>query len=294
MKIILKNSSGFTLIEVLIAILLLAFISLYTYKMIDTNTDTKERVTKEDRLLIQTVTAISRIDTDLTQLYSPLYSNAKFTPGTDPNAIYQDTSTPQGLFDGKSKNGLIIPQFFSEDKSTLVFFSASNRRKIADSKDSRFNWIKYSVRRTDKSNDEPDDRNLNTIGESEIVRQTIATNVYSNDINWGDVKSQVLLTHVKTAEFSFWDEKSKKFVGSILDLNENKNIIRAIKLNLIWVDEENHEQKIEKVFRVLYPYFNTKLDDIKSTDAYGGNGVPPGIPDPQNPVNPNGSDGVFR
>ena len=76
----LKNSEGFTLIEVLIAIVLLAFISLYTYKMIDTNTDTKERVLKEDQLLIQTLTAISRIDVDITQLYSPLYSSPKNTP----------------------------------------------------------------------------------------------------------------------------------------------------------------------------------------------------------------------
>jgi prepilin-type N-terminal cleavage/methylation domain-containing protein len=276
----LKNSSGFTLIEVLIAIVLLAFISLYTYKMIDTSTDTKEIVLKEDQLKLQTLTAVSRIDSDITQIYSPLYSYSKGNPATDPNALYQDNASSKGLFDGKAKNGMIIPQFQSEDKSTLVFFTASNRRKIADTKDSRYTWVKYSIRRTDTANAEKDDRNLNTIGDNELIRQTIATNIYGNDLNWSDVKAQVLLTQVKTVEFSFWDEKSRKFVSSIQDLNENKNTIHSIKLNLVWVDNDNHEQKIEKVFRVLYPFFNTKADDLKTGGAYGGGAIPPGLPTP--------------
>ena len=277
-----KYSEGFTLIEVLIAIVLLAFISLYTYKMIDTNTDTKERVLKEDQLLIQTLTAISRIDVDISQMYSPLYSSSKSIPTNDSNNAYQDSGMSKELFDGKAKNGMIIPQFQSEDKSSLVFLTASNRRKIADAKESRYTWVKYTIRRTDKSKNEVDDRNLNTIGENELIRQTISTNIYGSLLNWSDAKSQILLTQVKSIEYSFWDERAKKFISSIQELNENKNSIRAIKLNLVWVDEDNHEQKIEKVFRVLFPYFNTKSDDLKNSSAYGDSNAPPGIPNPQN------------
>ena len=138
------------------------------------------------------------------------------------------------------------------------------------------------MRRTDKSKTETDDRNLNTIGENELIRQTISTNIYGSILNWSDTKSQILLTQVKSVEYSFWDERAKKFIGSIQELNENKNSIRAIKLNMVWVDEDNHEQKIEKIFRVLYPYFNTKSDDLKNTGAYGDGTAPPGIPNPQN------------
>lgn len=283
MKTLVKNSNGFTLIEVLIAILLLAFISLYTYKMIDSSTDTKERVLKEDRSLVQTLTAISRIDTDVSQLYSPLYSYSKGNPAADPNLIYQENASSKGLFDGKAKNGMIIPQFQSEDKSTLVFFTASNRRKMADAKDSRYTWVKYSMRPSEKDPEEQDDRNLNTTGHNELIRQTIATNIYGNELNWSDAKVQVLLTQVKSIEFSFWDERTKKYTTSIQDLNENKNLIRSIKLNLSWVDDQNHEQKIEKIFRVLYPYFNTKADDLKTGGAYGGGPIPPGIPNPEDP-----------
>ena len=289
-KQLLKTSSGFTLIEVLIAIVLLAFISLYTYKMIDTNTDTKERVLKEDQLLIQTLTAISRIDIDISQIYSPLYSYAKGNPTTDPN---QDSSTsvPTERFDGKAKNGAIIPQFLSEDKSTLVFFTASNRRKMADSKESRYTWVKYSMRRTDTSHVDKDDRNLNTIGENELVRQTVATNIYNSEFNWSEIKPQVLLTQVKSIEYSFWDERAKKFVTSIQELNENKNSIHSIKLNLVWVDEDNHEQKIEKIFRVQYPSFNTKLDSLKDGGTFGGGDTPPGLPDAEHPETGTGTTG---
>jgi prepilin-type N-terminal cleavage/methylation domain-containing protein len=273
----LKNSSGFTLIEVLIAIVLLAFISLYTFKMVDTNLDTKDQVLKEDRLLLQTLTAISRIDSDFNQIYSPLYSTSKENPSADSNQLYQDNSSPKGQFDGKAKNGILIPQFQSPDKSTLIFFTASNRRKMADAKDSRYNWVKYSIRRTDHSGE--DAAEPKSTGDQELVRQTITTNIYSDDLNWSDVKAQVLLTNVKSVEFSFWDERTKKYVTSILELNENKNLIRSIKLNLVWIDEDNHEQKIEKNFRILFPFFNAKADDLKN-GAYSGGAVPPGLPDP--------------
>lgn len=274
------NLSGFTLIEVLIAIALLSFISLYTYKMIDNSTDTKDRVLKEDQLLLQTLTAMGRLDSDFSQIYSPLYSYPKVT-AVDTASVYQDNSPPKGGFDGKAKNGEDVPQFQSEDKSALVFFTSSNRRKIIDTKESRYTWVKYSMRRSDNSHSEKDERDLNTKGENELIRQTFSSNIYGREINWQDIKAQVLLTRVKSIEYSFWDERSKKFVTSIQELNENKNIIRSIKLNLVWIDENNHEQKIEKTFRVLYPFFNTKVDDMKNGNAHGGGPVPPGLPDLQ-------------
>lgn len=272
----LKNAKGFTLIEVLIAIILLAFISLYTFKMIDNSMDTKERVLKEDQLLLQTLTAVARLDSDFSQLYSPLFAYSRANPSTDPNIAYQDNASPKGVFDGKAKNGMIIPIFQSEDKSTLVFFTASNRRKVADSKESRFTWIKYSLRRSEKEAESDDDKNKNSKGENELVRQMITSNIYNSDLNWGDVSSQVLLTEIKSLEFSFWDERTKKFTSSLLDLNENKNAPFSIKMELIWIDEENHEQKIVKIFRRMHPFFNTKLDDL------GANGTGlPGTPGTQ-------------
>lgn len=276
----IKNHSGFTLVEVLIAIMLLAFISLQTFRMVDDSTATKENVLREDQALLQSLTAISRLDTDISQLYSPLYAYSKATPATDPNAIYQDNATSSGSFDGKTKNGMIIPQFRTEDKSTLIFLTTSNRRKIADTKESRFSWVRYSIRRSEKTDEEPINAQTPNQGENELVRQTISTNIYSNELDWADVKAQVLMTNIKSIEFSFWDVRAKKFASSLSDLNEYKNTIRSLKMDLVWVDENNHEQKIEKIYRILHPFYNTKLDDVKNAGAYGGSTAPPGVPDP--------------
>ncbi len=287
-SLIKYNQTGFTLIEVLIAIVLLAFVSLYTFKMVSTSTDTKEAVVKEDQTIVQTLTAVARLDSDFSQIYTPLTSSSKVSPQTDNYANYSDSLNSNTLFDGKTKNGKLIPQFQSSEKSSVVFFTTANRRKIQDLKESRFVWVKYSLRKMEK--EDGAEETTKRDGEYELIRQTITTNLFGNDLDWSNAKAQVLMEHVKDLEFSFWDMRTKKFSTSILDLNESKNYQRSLKMNLTWIDENNHEQFIVKTFRPLNPYFNTKLDDIASTQtngsnagAYGGSEVPPNIPDPTSP-----------
>lgn len=285
-----RNESGFTLIEVLIAIMLLAFVSLYTFKMIDNGTDTKDRVLAEDQKTLQGLTAVARIDMDFSQIYSPLYAYSKSSPTNTQSNVYQDDNVSKGSFDGKAKNGALIPQFTSEDKSTLVFFTAANRRKIAETKEGRFAWIRYSLRRSEKTDEDADTKNKSG-ADYELVRQMISTNLYASNLNWDQARPQVLIGNVKSLEFTFWDDRNKKYVSSVLDLNENRNAIRSIKMELIWVDENNNEQKVSKNYRVLYPYFNTKQDDIAGGGAYGDSAPPPGIPNPDDPQNPDGTGG---
>jgi len=259
----LKNPQGFTLVEVMISITILMFISFATYKMVDSNTDTKDRVVKEDRQTVQSLTAIGRLDSDISQMYNPLYSSAKMAPTASTGAdIYSDNaSNANGAFDGKAATGALIPQFKSEDKSTLIFLTLANRRKVADTKESRFAWVKYSLRAMEPDPENPDD---NTAGLSELVRQTITTDIFNPTQDWSKPKFQVVMEKIKSLEFSFWDERGKKYTTSLQELNENKNLIRSLKVSIVWIDDDKNEQKIEKAFRVLFPYFNTKLDEIKT------------------------------
>lgn len=264
----LKNAQGFTLVEVMISITILMFISFATYKMVDTNTDTKDRVVKEDRQTVQSLTAIGRIDSDISQIYNPLYSSSKMVPTASTGSdIYSDNaSNANGAFDGKASTGALIPQFKSEDKSTLIFLTLANRRKVADTKESRFAWIKYSIRAMEPDPENPDD---NTAGLSELVRQSITTDIFNPTQDWSKPKFQVVMEKIKSLEFSFWDERAKKYTTSLQELNENKNLIRSLKVNIVWIDDDKNEQKIEKTFRVLFPYFNTKLDDLKTGGPAG-------------------------
>lgn len=253
----IKNPRGFTLVEVLIAIVILSFITLYAYKMIDDGSDTKERVTSEDRNMMQTLTALNRIETDFNELYSPLFSYAKQGQQSTSNNPYQNnTATFNGAFEGKNKDGIPIPQIISDEKSSIIFLSTINRRKIAGTKESNFVWIKYSLQ---SSQDEEDRKN----GGFDLVRQTISNDPFAPKLNWNDVHPQVILSNVKTLEFNFYDERNKKYVTSLSELNENKDALRSILLKMTWVNHDNNEINIEKIFRVLNPYFNTKQDDLK-------------------------------
>ena len=267
---LLKHQEGFTLIEVLIAITILSFITFTTYQMIDSNTSAKDRVVREDRMTLQSLTAISRLDSDISQMVNPLFSFSKMVIDTNNvEAVYSDNNTSiNGSFEGKTQNGALIPQFKSEDKNSIIFFTQSNRRKIADSKESRYAWIKYSLRRSEEDIDKDDEAKINS-NSFELVRQSIASDIYNTNLDWAKPKSQVVLEGVKDLEFSFWDERSKKFTSSLQELNESKNLIRQIKINITWLNEDNNEQKIEKVFRVLAPYFNTKLDLVKTGTSSG-------------------------
>lgn len=267
----------------MISITILSFISYATFRMVNTNTDTKDRVVKEDRQTVQSLTAIGRLDSDITQIYNPLFSSSKLLPtanGASSDIYADNTSNANGAFDGKSNTGALIPQFKSEDKSTIIFLTLANRRKMADTKESRFAWVKYSLRSMEPDPDNPDDK---TAGLYELVRQTIALDIFNSTQDWSKPKFQVVMERIKNLEFSFWDERSKKYTTSLQELNENKNLIRSLKVNITWVDDDNNEQKIEKAFRVLYPYFNTKQDDLNTGaagGAYGGGIQPPGTPDP--------------
>ena len=278
---LLKAAYGFTLVEVMISITILMFISFATYKMVDTNVDTKERVVKEDRQTIQSLVAIGRLDSDISQIYNPLYSSGKMVPtASGGNDVYADNSpSANGVFDGKTISGALIPQFISEDKSTMAFLTLANRRKIADTKESRFAWVKYSLRPMEPDPDNPDDQ---TSGLNELVRQTITTDIFNPTQDWSKSKFQVVMEKIKSLEFSFWDERTKKFTTSIQELNENKNLIRSLKVSIVWIDDDKNEQKIEKTFRALFPYFNTKQDektDGKSGSSGSGSFMGTGIDD---------------
>ncbi len=260
------SQSGFTLIEVLISIVLMAFVAFTTIQLTDSSITTRDNVTKEDRELMQIVTLMNRLEADFQEYYTPLFFDPNNTGVvTNQNTDYTenpDTSYFEGNknFYNKTKNGYLVPFVTSEDKTSIIFFSSTHRRRVEGKKESRYAWIKYSLRSSDKDEDSENERATN-----ELVRQYYVEDIYSKDIDWSKVPSQVILRNIKDLEFMFFDERSKKFTNSINDLNENRYKIKLLKIKLTWVDPDKNEQKFEKNFRPLWPNFNTKLDDANNS-----------------------------
>jgi len=67
------NQKGFTLLEILIAIVLLAFITFGVVSVTENAAQTKERTTETNANNLQIETAMSRFEWDFSQIYSPLY-----------------------------------------------------------------------------------------------------------------------------------------------------------------------------------------------------------------------------
>jgi prepilin-type N-terminal cleavage/methylation domain-containing protein len=67
------NQRGFTLLEILIAITLLAFITLGVVSITEDATNTKDRTIEINKNNLQVETAMSRFEWDFSQIYSPLY-----------------------------------------------------------------------------------------------------------------------------------------------------------------------------------------------------------------------------
>jgi prepilin-type N-terminal cleavage/methylation domain-containing protein len=132
---LVSNQTGFTLIEILIAIFLLAFVSLGIVSITSDSQLTKERTINKDRDNLQIETALSRFEWDFSQIYSPLYYSQRLQLAGDPNGQQQVTPEQQQLFEAvnnryiqmetfafSNKDGVPVPRFYSPDKSTFEKF----------------------------------------------------------------------------------------------------------------------------------------------------------------------------
>ena len=290
---LIHNQKGFTLVEVLISIVLMAFVALTTYQITDSSINTKENVTKEDREIMQVLTMLNRMESDFQESYSPLFFDAKASSSSvsmddaSTGNYSNDISYFEGNknFNSKTKSGHLIPYYLAEEKGTIQFLSAAHRRRIEGKKESRFVWIKYSLRNTNAESNE--DNAEEKRAEYELIRQSYPSDVYAKEIDWEKIPAQVVIQNIKELEFQFWDERTKKFTANLNDLNENRYNIRSIKVVFTWVDADKNEQKFEKNFRTLWPYFNPKQDDLLNNSANSTNPFDTTNP----PGGANGTDG---
>jgi prepilin-type N-terminal cleavage/methylation domain-containing protein len=262
----IKNQSGFTILEVLISTTILAFLMLGVNTIVSNSVDTKDSVTKEDRAYLQIYTALNRFEVDFIQIYSPLYFTVKEksldeaakeraeeeSPGRDtydnPNLAYQGSEKYPEI----SRKGEPIGVILNEEKNSLVFPTMSNRRKIQNAKESRFAWVKYSLGKIS------DDEDLK--GE-ELIRNFTALDPFSKEFDWKNTESQVLLQNVKSLTYWFYDKAKEKWMDRLSDTGIDQETPRAVRINLVWINDLGNEIEFERTFRPLWPYFDTASDE---------------------------------
>jgi len=274
------QDSGFTLLEVMIAISLLSFVLVSVISTTNNSIDMKERVTSEDKYKLQLETAMEKIDWDFSQIYTPLYFSRQYQPKKKKNADGSEdrdsfsephTDPKMNRFSGRdrysflSENGVPVPKYTSEDKHKFTFLTSSNRRLYAESKESMFAWVRYElVSESSLDIKEEDVEGENQSGEYALVRTYSPMDTYNNDHNDFDkMKPQVLLTDLKSLQFFYWDKKSKKYVERLSQTQDKENLVWAIKMELTRIDPQGIEYNRTRYYRTLWPYFEPEnLEEI--------------------------------
>jgi hypothetical protein len=270
----------------LLSTTILAFMMMGINSIISSSAITKDEVIKEDRDYLQVITALNRFEIDFTQIYSPLYHTVKQAGidelSKDGQDFSEDTATQNRLnykaskrFPAISRSGEPIPLIENPDKETISFFTTSNRRKIQNSKESRFAWVRYTI-----GGGATDDNKGK--GGSSLIRNYKATDPFEPDLDFDEMTEQVLLRGVKSIEFSFYDKNRKKWVERLSETGVDSETPKAIQIKIVWANEEGNELEFIRSFRPLWPNFNTIIDEQERKAALKPNDNPGGKKDDKN------------
>lgn len=260
-------SKGFTLIEVLVSITILSLMAFGIISFSRYSADTSDRTIRDDKDAMQIETAMARLEWDVSQLYSPFYFDIALRPEQmtpEEGEIYNeliDTYQSNQRFSQISYNGIPVPIYENPEKSELIIFTLSNRRKVINSKQSRFAWIRYSLASGEEQEDVAVGENGagidNDIGPKNIlIRQLYNTNVFApEDVPWNRVKTQVLMRGVDTINFEFWNPQTAKWTENLDTVEQGIHLIHALKVKVNYVDVDGVELFTERIFRPLFPEF---------------------------------------
>ncbi len=246
-----------TLMEVMIAIALLAFVMLGVVGITDNAQNSKDRTVVIDRDNLQVETAMARLDWDFSHIWSPLYFTQKFqgnlnpqeNPGVEEVAYLYENHPRLRM---PSKEGLPIPYFRSKEKDEIVFLSAGNRRKLANQRQSPFMWVRYYLGDTPEDPDakgEPDPKSKKS-----LMRQVFPEDPWSKEeLDFEGTKGAVLLEQVEKLEFSFWNPNSKKWETNLTTIPDGDLLSRGLQLVMTWYDSQGAERTTTRWFRPFWP-----------------------------------------
>ncbi len=268
---LVSNQKGFSLLEIIIALTIMGFLSISLFTITNDNIDTKEEVVKEDREFLQVYTAMYRLDKDFSEIYSPLYYSSLEITGKNSNSndpYGSNTSYDQQESTAKYKfvttenfpvatvKNIPVPAVTQEDKTSLRFMTASNKRFFEDQKQSRHAWVEYYLA--------PDDREELATADFQLMRREVKTNIYDPNLDFEKVPGHVLLRGIKEFKLEFYSRDQEKWVDNLRYITTNEKYTpRSMRVTMTWIDSNKIENTQIRIFRPYWPYFDVVKDETE-------------------------------
>lgn len=275
----MKSQQGMTLIEVMIAIVLLAFVMFGVTEITSNSQNAKDRTIQTDKDNMQIETVFARMDWDFSQVWSPLYFSQRYQGNLNPQAnpgieemLYLYERHPR--FRMPSKEGLPIPIFRSREKTEFIFLTLGNRRKVENQKQSNFMWVRYYLGDTPKTPGADDSGVISGEGKTNksLLRQVFPEDVWAKEeFDFDNTRSSSMLDNVESLEFQFWNPIGKKWETNIKTVPDGENIQRGLKVIVKWFDGRGNKRSMERWLRPSWTLFVPRDQSANTAGSSGGN-----------------------
>lgn len=213
----MKQERGFTLIEVLVAVSLLAVISILVWQAMGSATGSKERFEKRDAVFRSSTMILDRITRDLEM--TALYTNVDLL-----GVSASGEQMTKSVFIG-SNNG---------DQDKLTFNSYSHVRYLKDTKESDFAEIGYFLEPSEEEE---------AAGTFVLKKRESSPPDVEPEQGGG---AMVLLENVRELNFRYYDNRKEEFVDSWDTTTSDyvNRLPRAVEIVLVMQDPMEEEATI--------------------------------------------------
>lgn len=234
-----SSSHGFTLIEVLIALTIMAFISFSIFQATTETFKLRDSLAVEGDFYNAIQLAMTIMQRDVALIYSPQAMFPKkpisSTPQSPQSAAQggssqmpvqvempEDLTRPQIFWAEATEPNGIRPSRLNGTEGKITFVTLSHIRIYKDFPESEFSKVTYELKRDEKSSS----RN-STAGQYVLVKTETPNAFASDDIKDPFSKSFEILKGIKSMSFTYFQRDGntwKKFKSWDTDKEETKNI----------------------------------------------------------------------
>lgn len=208
------NEFGFTLLEIILAISILATIGVLTINILSSQIDTRQKVTDQNSAQHSINMAMQRLYEDLQSAYI-----------SDPsNSVVLNLSNRQ-----------VVPQFYFRN-GNLVFSTQSYKSYIANSNQSNIAFVRYYI--------QPDPKDSKISQLIRVVDTDMAESIERKDVGL----SEVLVSDLKDFSVSFWNGNEYRREWDSTANDTQSKLPKLVKIHLeSYFPESDSEKQLKDI-----------------------------------------------